>query len=104
MKKNVLKKLETAAAWLPKETEPAIRKMLGSDIIAKGSHIDKNGKSIIKGRVYDVPFKRPVNHVEKMKAAYKSGGFPAVDKYLEKYKDRIEMLMKLPSNQKTQTV
>lgn len=104
MKKDVLKKLETAAGWLPKETVTEIKKMKGAEIIAKDSKFDRQGKEIIPGAIYDVPFKRPVNHVERMKAAYKSGGFPAVDKYLEKYKDRIEALMKLPANQKTQTV
>lgn len=103
MKKSVLKKLQHAATWLPKETEPAIVKMSGAQCIKSGAKVDKNGKPFVLKQMYDIPSKQPVNHVERMKKAYTTGGFDAVDLYLSKYKERIETLMKLPSNQK-QTV
>jgi hypothetical protein len=80
MKKKTIKKLEEIAANLAPATVKEHQIWLGSKLIAEGI-TELHGKKVNPKESYDRWIDVPVNHVERLKVAFKYGGENAVSKY-----------------------
>ena len=88
---NELKKLKRTAKLLPVEIETVKQRVrvTGEELIKDGvTNIGENEK-IKQNQVYVATQekKRRVNHADKLKQAYKTGGVRGVKTYLDKYVD-----------------
>lgn len=85
MSKAVLKELRAMAKTLPKQYEPWEGSFIasGSALIAHGSTEEKHHPD----KFYKhEPGQRLVNHYSRMKNAHRSGGWAAVNRYIDKVK------------------
>lgn len=81
MKKSTVKLLRQIAAELPKKFETHRAKVSGSALIANGIKTMGNGEKINPLGNYIQKGQKEVNHLEKMKNLFKSGGIEAVRAY-----------------------
>lgn len=93
MKKEVLRYLKEEAAKLPVKLtlEPHTERFTGAEVIESAKRLGKPVPPGIKpNKTYPVTTRESfeVNHLGKMKALYKSGGMPAVDKYIKSFEKK----------------
>lgn len=80
MKKNVLKKLRTIAEGLPVVFEPFVYVVDGKELM-ETEKFDAAGKVIKPKKLYKQVEQRPIEHLNRLKAAYENGGDAAVAAY-----------------------
>lgn len=88
MTKKLIKKLRSIAEKLPVEKE-------GFNAIISGRTLKKQKITLVKGKdvkedhyYQNAKAQRPVNHLRRMKEAYKKGGWDAVHNYVKFVKKR----------------
>lgn len=90
--KKIDKELKQLAAILPADYYPVAKRMSGDAIMADKSIPERLKKDIdLKGTyVNKLAGKRQINHLRRLRKAYKSRGVKGVQDYMDSYKSEVE--------------
>lgn len=81
-----MKRLAAALPVKPEIKGHVKKSVYGGELIGQGLTKLKTGEEVVPKKEYTqtIPIKGRVDHVEKMKAAYKKGGIDAVKEYINR--------------------